>query len=134
MKWEWRGTHPRIKQFWYDIDGAALLAVRERGKIIKCGRILLKCAGMFLQIKLPSGRKLSYPYPRIETRDWLDRQREVVLFKDASAGQWRDIRHGDGAYGGVWTENIVSGLCRGAANPSANVMPKNLAPPTLRGA
>src|SRR5262249_22969946 len=37
---------------------------------------------------------------------------EVVVFKDASAGQWRDIRNGNGAYGGLWTENIVSGICR----------------------
>jgi len=34
------------------------------------------------------------------------------VFKDASAGQWRDCRGGNGAYGGLWTENIVSGIAR----------------------
>jgi DNA polymerase len=34
------------------------------------------------------------------------------VFKDASGGRWQDCRNGAGAYGGVWTENIVSGLCR----------------------
>jgi DNA polymerase len=34
------------------------------------------------------------------------------VFKDASAGRWRDCRGGDGAYGGLWTENIVSGIAR----------------------
>ena len=34
------------------------------------------------------------------------------MFKDASAGQWRDCRGGNGAYGGLWTENVVSGISR----------------------
>jgi DNA polymerase len=109
FKQDWRGSHPKIKNFWYDINDAAKLAVRQRERVIHCGRLLLKCTGMFLFIKLPSGRKLAYPYPRLEIENL---QREVVVFKDASNGQWRDIRNGNGAYGGLWTENIVSGMCR----------------------
>lgn len=109
FKTEWRAAHPRIKKFWYAIDRATWQAVREREKIIRCGRLLIKCTGMFLYIKLPSGRKLAYPYPRIEIEDL---QHEVVVFKDASSGQWRDCRGGNGAYGGLWTENIVSGISR----------------------
>jgi DNA polymerase len=109
FKAEWRSAHPRIKQFWYAIDRAAWEAVRQRERVIRCGPLLLKCTGMFLFIKLPSTRKLAYPYPRIEVEDL---QHEVVVFKDASAGQWRDIRHGNGAYGGLWTENIVSAISR----------------------
>ena len=60
-------------------------------------------------IKLPSGRKLAYPFPRIEVEDL---EHEVVVFKDASSGQWRDCRGGNGAYGGLWTENIVSAVSR----------------------
>jgi DNA polymerase len=109
FKIEWRAAHPAIKKFWYAIDRATWQAVREREKVIRCGRLLVKCTGMFLFIKLPSGRKLAYPYPRIEIEDL---QHEVVVFKDASAGQWRDCRGGNGAYGGLWTENIVSGISR----------------------
>src|SRR5262249_61067249 len=69
----------------------------------------LKCSGAYLYIKLPSARKLAYPYPRIEIEDL---QHEVVVFKDASGGRWRDCRGGNGAYGGLWTENIVSGIAR----------------------
>jgi DNA polymerase bacteriophage-type len=109
FKKEWRAAHPAIKKFWYAIDRATWQAVREREKVIRCGRLLIKCSGMFLYIKLPSGRKLAYPYPRIEIEDL---QHEVVVFKDASAGQFRDCRGGNGAYGGLWTENIVSGISR----------------------
>jgi DNA polymerase len=109
FKLDWRAAHPNIKKFWYAIDRATWEAVRNRERVIRCGRLLLKCSGLFLLIKLPSGRKLAYPYPRIEIEDL---QHEVVVFKDASAGQWRDCRGGNGAYGGLWTENIVSGIAR----------------------
>ena len=43
----------RSIKFWHDIDRAAVLAVRERGQIVRCGRIDLKYIGAFLQLKLP---------------------------------------------------------------------------------
>jgi DNA polymerase len=84
FKQEWRATHSQIRRFWYAIDHAALQAVREREHVIQCGRLLLKCSGMFLFIKLPSGRKLAYPFPRIEIKGL---EHEVVVFKDASLGR-----------------------------------------------
>ena len=86
-----------------------MLAVRERGQIVRCGRIDLKYIGAFLQVKLPIGRKLSYPQPRI-IKD--KRNKHRVVFADNAAGQFSDCRHGQGAYGGLWTENIVSGIAR----------------------
>jgi DNA polymerase len=109
FKQDWRATHPKIKKFWYDVDAAAWHAVRERGEVVRCGRIAFKCEGAYLFLKLPSTRKLAYPFPRIEIEDL---EHQVVVFKDASAGQWRDCRNGDGAYGGLWTENIVSAISR----------------------
>ena len=62
-----------------------------------------------MQIRLPSGRRLSYPFPRI-VQD--DRGNSRVLFADNGAGRFSDCRGGDGAYGGTWTENVVSGIAR----------------------
>ena len=109
FKTEWRAAHPAIKRFWHDIDRAAWTAVRQRGRVVRCGCVSFKCAGAFLFLKLPSGRKLAYPQPRIEA---LDEHNQVVVFADNGAGQFRDCRHGDGAYGGLWTENVVSGIAR----------------------
>ena len=86
-----------------------MLAVRERGQIVRCGRVDLKCTGAFLQIKLPSGRKLSYPQPRIIEDERHDLR---VVFADNAAGQFKDCRFGQGAYGGLWTENIVQAIAR----------------------
>lgn len=108
FKTEWRAAHPKIKHFWHDVDRAAWTAVRERGRIVCCGPVAFKCNGAFLHVKLPSGRKLSYPQPRIVG----DEHEQSVVFADNGAGQFRDCRHGNGAYGGLWTENIVSGIAR----------------------
>ena len=34
------------------------------------------------------------------------------MFADNAAGQFKDCRHGNGAYGGLWTENVVCGIAR----------------------
>jgi len=109
IKTEWRAAHPAICKFWYAIDRAAWTAVQERGRVVNCGRVAFKCSGNFLLLKLPSGRKLAYPFARPKL---LDPQHGAVVFADSSDGQFRDCRNGNGAYGGVWTENIVSGIAR----------------------
>jgi DNA polymerase len=108
FKREWRAAHPAIKQLWYDLDRAAWTAVRERGRVVGCGRVAFKCTGSFLFLKLPSGRKLAYPQPRIIGDD----TEQHVVFADNAAGQFKDCRHGQGAYGGTWCENVVSGIAR----------------------
>jgi len=105
---EWRAAHPAIKRFWYNVDRAALTAVRERGRILRVGPVAFKSTGAFLLLKLPSGRKLSYPQPRAVG----DEERQHVVFADNAAGRFTDCRGGQGAFGGLWTENIVSGIAR----------------------
>ncbi len=99
---------PKIRQFWHDIDRAAWTAVCERGRIVRCGPVAFKCTGALLQLKLPSSRKISYPYPRIIGDD----REQHVVFCDNAAGQFKDCRNGQGAYGGIWVENVVSGIAR----------------------
>jgi hypothetical protein len=36
----------------------------------------------------------------------------MVIYQDNAAGKWVDCRHGQGAYGGLWTENIVQAISR----------------------
>ena len=109
IKNEWRSAHPRVRNFWYEIDRAAWAAVQSRGSIVRCGPVAFRCLGTFLFLKLPSGRKLAYPLSRTKL---IDPQRGVVLFNDNSAGRWHDCRDGRGAYGGVWSENVVQAIAR----------------------
>jgi DNA polymerase len=104
----WRRAHPEIKRLWDRLDRAAWTAVQQRGCVVRCGVVRFQCDGAFLQLTLPSGRKLSYPQPRIIG----DEHEQHVVFADNAAGQFQDCRHGQGAYGGTWTENVVSGIAR----------------------
>jgi DNA polymerase bacteriophage-type len=104
----WRHAHPEIKRLWERLDRAAWTAVQQRGRMVRCGVARFRCDGAFLQLTLPSGRKLSYPQPRIIG----DEHEQHVVFADNAAGQFQDCRHGQGAYGGLWTENVVSGIAR----------------------
>ena len=36
----------------------------------------------------------------------------MVMFKDNAVGKWVDCRYGQGAYGGLWTENVVQAVSR----------------------
>jgi DNA polymerase len=113
FKLAWRAQHLATCKFWHEINNATVLALRNPGEVVRCGRIDLKYTGAFLLIKLPSGRKLHYPQPRlIIVKDKSGRDRACVSFKDNAAGQFKDCRNGLGAYGGLWTENIVSGIAR----------------------
>ena len=89
---------------------AAVLAVRERGRAVQCGRIELQFTGAFLQLRLPSGRKITLSV----AADHRGRTRRNyrVVFADNAAGQFKDCRNGQGAYGGTWTENVVQGIAR----------------------
>jgi DNA polymerase len=104
----WRHAHPEIKRLWDRLDRAAWTAVQQRGCIVRCGVVRFKCDGAFLQLILPSGRKISYPQPRVIG----DEHEQHVLFTDNAAGQFTPCRHGQGAYGGTWAENAVSGIAR----------------------
>jgi DNA polymerase bacteriophage-type len=83
--------------------------VRERGTVVRCQCLRFKCTAGFLLMRLPSGRRLAYPRPSIKVED---ERHQSVVFMDNSEGRWRECRDGRGAYGGVWTENAVSGIAR----------------------
>jgi DNA polymerase len=60
----WRQSNPNIVRLWWDVDSAALQAVRERTATETHGIRFAYQSGM-LFIALPSGRRLAYVKPRI---------------------------------------------------------------------
>jgi hypothetical protein len=105
----WVEAHPNTYRFWNDIDRAAISAIRNPGEVIACQRIAFDFDGTFLRMHLPSGRKLAYPYARLEMND---RGKSVVVFKEQKGKKWVDYRSGRGAYGGTWTENAIQAIAR----------------------
>ena len=105
----WRNDHPNIVRFWKTLDRSAVRAVKNPSTTVQCERVSFRMEDVFLKLRLPSGREISYPFPRIETNDRGD---PVVVFKDNAAGRFVDCRNGRGAYGGLWIENVVQGIAR----------------------
>jgi DNA polymerase bacteriophage-type len=105
----WRCANPRTVLFWRAIDRAALCAMQKPGEVVECGRVAFMLEGDFLFMRLPSGRRLSYPFPKIAKNERGD---AVVVFMDHQQGKWAECRHGHGAYGGTWIENAVQAIAR----------------------
>jgi DNA polymerase len=60
----WRTANPRIVNFWWEVDKAAITAVKERIKTRTHGIIFTYQSGM-LFVTLPSGRNLVYVKPKL---------------------------------------------------------------------
>ena len=102
--------HPHTVAFWRSIDDAAIKVVRQPGRTFTVTRLSVAYDGAtFLAITLPSGRALHYPFPRLEPGKY---DKPMVVIKDNAAGKFTDCRFGQGAYGGLWTENVVQAISR----------------------
>ena len=105
----WRDAHPLTVMFWNALNYRAVKAVQNPGTTIQCKRVSFSCDGSFLRMALPSGRTLSYPFPKLG-KDKFDKP--TVVFLDSTKGKWAECRGGEGAYGGIWIENAVQAVAR----------------------
>lgn len=120
----WRAAHPKIKKAWYDIERAAISAVKNPGEGYGCGhparQAKFKVAGSFLWCLLPSGRAICFPYPKILESDYggqptymtvpsqEDRRKGKIIADPKNSSNWARIA----TYGGSLFNNIVQGFCR----------------------
>ena len=101
----WRNSNPNIVKFWWEIDRAAMNAVKyhingEVGSIQFCYQ-----SGM-LFIALPSGRRLSYVKPKLGTNQFGS---ECITYEGiGSTKKWERLE----TYGPKLVENIVQATAR----------------------
>jgi len=68
----WRAANPRIKRFWYDMEGAAKQAIENPGEAFFVGEAARfdvrrgPDGTQWLRMRLPSGRYLCYPRPAVD--------------------------------------------------------------------
>jgi DNA polymerase len=106
IKNKWRAASPNIQQMWYDFDTAAKKAVRYKRKFkTKYKGIEFDYDGVFLKIKLCSGRKLFYYKPRFYRNKF---NQPAIKYQGYEQGRWTYV----GTYGGKLTENIVQATAR----------------------
>ena len=101
----WRLSNPNIVQLWWDVDKAAMTAVRERTTRQTHG-IQFECRSGMLFITLPSGRRLSYVKPKIGLNRF---DSESVTYEGVGVTKkWERIE----SYGPKFVENIVQAISR----------------------
>ena len=115
IKRGWRENHPNVVRFWERVETAAMSAVRDPGKKFKVGPITYMKQGSFLFCRLPSGRVISYPYPKIEWiqvklkgKEPFDIECITSMSVDSVSRKWSRQK----TWKGTLVENIVQGSSR----------------------
>lgn len=98
----WREAHPEIASFWGELQDAAHLAVINKGTTYPCRRLAVRCDGAWLRIRLPSGRFLCYPSPRIESG------KLTYMGVNQYSRKWSRLA----TYGGKLAENVTQAVSR----------------------
>ena len=102
---DWRTASPHIVQLWWDVENAAIKAVRDKTETETHG-IHFSYESGFLFIKLLSGRRLAYVKPRIgENRFGGD----SITYEGIGTGRkWERLE----TYSGKLVENLVQATAR----------------------
>ena len=102
---QWREANPHIIRLWAQVENAAMTAVRERTEVA-LGRLVFQYRSGMLFITLPSGRKLCYVKPRIQTNRFGG---DGLTYEGVGESKkWTRIE----TFGGKLTENIVQATAR----------------------
>lgn len=101
----WRQSNPHIVKFWWDVDKAAMEAVRYKHTNSTHG-ITFTCHSGMLFITLPSGRRLAYVKPRIGENKFGG---SCITYEGVgSTKKWERLD----SYGPKFVENIVQATAR----------------------
>lgn len=98
----WREAHPNIAAWWGELQDAAISAVVNKGTVYVCRKVQVRCDGAWLRIRLPSGRCLCYPAPRIESG------KLTYMGVNQYSRKWSRLS----TYGGKLAENITQAASR----------------------
>ncbi|AQU03371.1 hypothetical protein B1774_04555 [Dehalococcoides mccartyi] len=101
----WRASNPNIVRLWWDVDKAAIKAVRDR-TVTETHGIRFGVQSGMLFITLPSGRRLSYVKPRIGSNQFGS---DCVTYEGiGGTKKWERLE----SYGPKFVENIVQATSR----------------------
>lgn len=102
----YRKEHSKLKTFWDNINGAAILAIQKPGDTIRLNsRISFEFSNRWLHMILPSGRKIAYFEPNLEH----DRYGLGLSYMSMNEKNQYIRTH---TYGGKLVENAVQAIAR----------------------
>lgn len=108
----YREEYHEIPTLWRDMEKAAIAATRDPGRThsIPNGLVSFRVAHGYLQMRLPSGRRLFYKDARVQKRMKFGKERDVLTFMGIhpKTKQWAR----ETTWGGTLTENAVQAISR----------------------
>ena len=104
----WRRANPNIVRFWYEVEEAAINAVKERRVVEMPHDLKFSYQSGMLLVQLPSGRNLVYVRPRIEMDERFDREKLTYEGMEQTTRTWGRMS----TYGGRLVENIIQAIAR----------------------
>lgn len=102
---DWREASPHIVQLWWDVEAAAMKAVRQKISAESHGIIFSYESG-FLFVQLPGGRRLAYVKPRIGENRFGGES--ITYWGVGTSKRWERLE----TYSGKLVENIIQGIAR----------------------
>jgi DNA polymerase bacteriophage-type len=100
---KWRAQHPATVAFWKRLQRACWDAIASRSTV-ECDPVTFRCSGAWLQLRLPSGRLLWFPFPQNRMKD--------VVTPQSVYGTWRGGWREETTYGGKLAENVTQAVAR----------------------
>lgn len=104
LKRLWRDAHDATVSLWASAENAARTAILNPGNVFHAGRLQFDRKGAWLRMRLPSGRFLLYPNPKLEGAQ----QQIHYAAWNVYTKSWRH----EPTYGGKLVENATQGLAR----------------------
>lgn len=105
----YRQSHPKVQKLWYACDRAARNAIANPGRAFTAGpllsfRVLNVAEIPYLLMRLPSGRAIAYPWPKLE---WSAAKQEnaITFYGNIKGKIWGRVS----TYGGKLVENATQG-------------------------
>ncbi|MBV1928578.1 MAG: hypothetical protein KUG81_03595 [Gammaproteobacteria bacterium] len=106
----YRGKYAVVQKFWYDLQDACIDAISNPGNLVWCRRVAVRTVmkNRFLEILLPSGRRLRYFQPRVAMvqKPWGPATEIQFQGTDTYTRKWGDTS----TYGGKLVENVTQGM------------------------
>lgn len=104
----WRKANPSIVKLWWDVEAAAIKAVKEKTVVKMQYGLTFHYTKGILFATLPSGRSLAYVRPRIGINERFGKEQLTYEGMEQSTKQWGRIP----TFGGKLAENCVQAIAR----------------------
>ena len=114
IKVNWRIANPKIVNYWYALEEAAISAVEKPGQQFKAGakgrEVTYFMQNSFLYCELPSGRSITYPYAAVRNVDWFGNSKKQISYmtRNGISKKWEESH----LYGGLCSENCGQAVAR----------------------